>query len=351
MLVKHYVVTSIIAILFNIHLIQAAEYTSTSLLFPEATYLHVVDQKPKVTQESDFNPEFTFLHAGKFKSLNILLEMNVDELLHDINIEVERFQLGFDYANTHKFWIGRGHTALGYWNTEYHHGTYLQTSLSRPAATLSSWPRHLSGVSLEGAFSRFDEKIKYNLFTGAGPTLTDEGLEDMDIIEFDEGHRFGIAGRLSYVPDPIDSTEMGVFLGYFEVNSLVPEHDDFDKTVAGAFINWQEEKNRIISEFFYIKSDLSSATIKGDDYYIPWYLQYERKLTHTYTAYGRIEHMFNADDASAVIAHENLTKKAQVIGLRYDFWKNQALTIEASSVEQTNADLDTISIKWNGVFQ
>ena len=29
---------------------------------------------------------------------------------------------------------GRFHTALGYWNETYHHGTYLHTSITRPVA-------------------------------------------------------------------------------------------------------------------------------------------------------------------------------------------------------------------------
>jgi len=346
MFCKSRVVTLAIVLLSNCHVTYAAEYRSNTLLFPELTYKHLWHQQPKSTKQNDLAPAITLLHAGRFQSLNILVEINANENTQ----RVERLQLGFDYAGSHKLWLGRGHTPAGYWNTEYHHGSYLQTSLSRPGPTLTIWPRHLTGLSLEGAFSRFNETIQYSLLAGLGPTLKNGGLDDVSIIEFDRGHRFGITGRLSYTPDPLGNTEMGIFLGYYDVNSLDADHGDFGETIAGAFINWEKGKNRFISELFYINSDLSSATIMGDDYFISWYAQYERKLTQAFTLYGRIEESLNENDSSALKVFRSFTTEGKFIGIRYDFLGNQAFTVEASSIQKMTGQFDGLNLKWNAVF-
>src|SRR5215467_6731969 len=48
------------------------------------------------------------------------------------NVEVERSIIRFDQSDKLKLSFGRYHTPINYWNTAYHHGSWLQTSVSRP---------------------------------------------------------------------------------------------------------------------------------------------------------------------------------------------------------------------------
>src|SRR5262249_37195040 len=48
------------------------------------------------------------------------------------NLEVERSIIRFDQSDKLKISFGRYHTPINYWNTQYHHCSWLQTTESRP---------------------------------------------------------------------------------------------------------------------------------------------------------------------------------------------------------------------------
>ena len=47
-------------------------------------------------------------------------------------VDLERVQIGFTFSDAFTLWAGRFHTPFGYWNTAFHHGAQLQTSVLRP---------------------------------------------------------------------------------------------------------------------------------------------------------------------------------------------------------------------------
>jgi len=48
------------------------------------------------------------------------------------DVQVERTIIRYDYNDYFKISFGKYHTPLGYWNTAFHHGAWLQTTISRP---------------------------------------------------------------------------------------------------------------------------------------------------------------------------------------------------------------------------
>src|SRR5688572_4699044 len=56
--------------------------------------------------------------------------------------EVERAILRYDFNDLLKLSVGRYHTAISYWNTAFHDGLWLQTSVFRQA-TIMVGGRHL----------------------------------------------------------------------------------------------------------------------------------------------------------------------------------------------------------------
>ena len=51
------------------------------------------------------------------------------------NAEVERSIIRFEHNDYFKASFGRYHTPINYWNTAFHHGQWLQTTVSRPEMT------------------------------------------------------------------------------------------------------------------------------------------------------------------------------------------------------------------------
>lgn len=90
--------------------------------------------------------------------------------------EIERLQLGYAFSDAASGWLGRFHTPYGYWNTAYHHGAQIQTTLTRPqflefeddAGVL---PAHTTGAWLTGSFPREAGRLGYDLFVGNAPQI------------------------------------------------------------------------------------------------------------------------------------------------------------------------------------
>jgi hypothetical protein len=76
---------------------------------------------------------FDLLFSGDLeKSIKMTAETAVEVGENNqIGIDLERLHLRWTW---HGFWIeaGRSHTDLGYWNLAYHHGKWLQPTISRP---------------------------------------------------------------------------------------------------------------------------------------------------------------------------------------------------------------------------
>ena len=70
------------------------------------------------------------------------------------SIEVERALVRYDFSDEFKISAGRFHTPVGYWNTAFHHGSWLQTSVARPEMIKFGshfMPTHFVGLIAEGA--------------------------------------------------------------------------------------------------------------------------------------------------------------------------------------------------------
>ena len=71
----------------------------------------------------------------------------------DFIFVVERLFARYDYSDQYKLSFGRYHTPIGYWNSAFHHGSWLQTTVDRPETMKfgsNIVPIHFVGGLLEG---------------------------------------------------------------------------------------------------------------------------------------------------------------------------------------------------------
>ena len=74
----------------------------------------------------------------------------------EVGVDLERAQLGYQFGDAATVWLGRFHTPFGYYNTAFHHGQQIATSLRRPRFILFEdqggiMPNHTVGAWLTGA--------------------------------------------------------------------------------------------------------------------------------------------------------------------------------------------------------
>src|SRR5579871_1197446 len=87
------------------------------------------------------------------------------------NVEVERLILRFDRNDFFKFSIGRYHTPINWWNTAFHHGQWLQTTITRPEMIQFGGkllPVHFVGALVEGSVPAGGMNVHYQAGIGNG---------------------------------------------------------------------------------------------------------------------------------------------------------------------------------------
>lgn len=104
----------------------------------------------------------------------------------EIATDLERMQMGYTFSDASTVWAGRFHTPYGYWNTGYHHGAQMQTSVARPRFLDFEdkggiLPAHMVGLLATGKTRVGEGKLTYDIFAGNGPQVVmggDPGVQD-----------------------------------------------------------------------------------------------------------------------------------------------------------------------------
>jgi hypothetical protein len=103
------------------------------------------------------------------------------------DVDVERYLLQYSHNDYFNVSIGRYHTAIGYYNTAYHHSTWFQTTTGRPFLFAFEdqggiLPIHNVGVSVSGQIPSGKAGLHYVAEVGNGRAsrnpLTDEPVQN-----------------------------------------------------------------------------------------------------------------------------------------------------------------------------
>lgn len=72
------------------------------------------------------------LASALSQKISYFAEITVNAHPQDYTGEMERSFIRYDYNDFFKISFGRFHTPIGYWNTAFHHGAWLETTIDRP---------------------------------------------------------------------------------------------------------------------------------------------------------------------------------------------------------------------------
>lgn len=83
-------------------------------------------------------------------------------------VDVERIQISYVYREWLRVYIGRFHTALGYYNDAFHHGAFFMVAIGRPGMVEFEdegglIPAHSVGVHADGRFAVGDSHLHYDV--------------------------------------------------------------------------------------------------------------------------------------------------------------------------------------------
>ena len=242
------------------------------------------------------------------------------------SIEVERANVRFDFADEFKISAGRFHTPVGYWNTAFHHGSWLQTSVARPEMIKFGSrfiPTHFVGLIAEGGFPTSPLGLGYSVGIGNGRASNIARAGDAG----DVNDRRAWVARVRSRPISIVGLEVGAT--FYSDRLLAPDLSRANERIYAVHAALDRDAPEILAEYAHVTHDpvTGSGDFAGSDGY---YVQFGYRLQGAFSSvkpYARVEQVVvpSGDD---VFEPLGLNYDGVVVGVRYDPGVFLALRLE-----------------------
>jgi hypothetical protein len=226
--------------------------------------------------------------------------------------------------------FGRYHTPVNWWNTAFHHGAWLQTTISRPEMVQFGGkfiPVHFVGALVEGAVPAGGLNVGYQAGIGNGRGNVISRAGDAG----DNNTRPAYLLNLFSKPDRLFGLQVG---GSFYVDRVsVPGKPEFDEQIFAGHAVWQREDPELIAEVADVRHEqvgLSTlSTLSATSSSLAYYVQAAYRLPafdRLWKPYFRYEHI-GIDPTDQVFAGVPSLDGA-TIGVRYDISAYAAIKAE-----------------------
>ncbi|MEO8310611.1 MAG: hypothetical protein ABI520_05515 [Caldimonas sp.] len=254
-------------------------------------------------------------------------------------IDMERLQLGYTVSDELTLWMGRFHTPFGVWNTSFHHGANLQTSIYRPRFIEFEdrggiIPAHSVGLWGNGKADVGAGKLTYDVYISNGPSIRDRELDFHPFTDADDRKMFGV--NFGFQPSGV---LRGLSAGLHGFTSRVAVHSASDAVVnrshlqmAGAYSAYDAKDWEIFAEYyrFFNRDDLSDVRHKSHAGFI-----HAGRTFGTLTPYLRYERV--SLDPTDIYFNSQRTGRSytrQVVGSRYALDARSSVKFELSRTDE-----------------
>ena len=229
------------------------------------------------------------------------------------NVEVERMILRFDQSDRLKVSVGRYHTPVNYWNTAFHHGQWLQTTITRPEMIRFGsqfLPVHFVGALVEGGVPAGGWNLNYKGGIGNGRASVVSRAGDPG----DSNDSLAWLGNVFFKPDRIYGLEFGAS-AYVDSVTLGGVSGSFDEQIVSGYVAWHKETPEVIAEVAGVRHE-DPATAAAT-WSTAWYAQVAYRLPRdAWKPYYRFEHV-GVDAGDRVLAAVP-DLDMSTLGLRFD---------------------------------
>jgi hypothetical protein len=244
------------------------------------------------------------------------------------NVEVERSIIRYDQSDKLKLSFGRYHTPINYWNTAYHHGSWLQTTAARPEMTQfggSFIPVHFVGALAEGALPAGGLNLNYNagVGNGRGAVITRSG----DFGDVNNNRAWLV--NLFVKPDKLYGLQAGGSV-YRDKITLAP--NQYGEWITSGHLVWARENPEIIAEVANVRHR-EQGNSRGVSNSIAYYIQTAYRLPwleRLWKPYYRFEyiHIPKSDTVFRLVPSANTS----ILGMRYDVSSFAAIKLEYRNI-------------------
>ncbi|HEY4579496.1 MAG TPA: hypothetical protein VIG89_00555 [Candidatus Acidoferrales bacterium] len=222
------------------------------MTFPSLKISGFADVVFSATDESNVNSGFNLgqlvLHMASplSKKVSYFGEVSFTATATGYNVEVERSIIRYDRNDYFKLSFGRYHTPVSYWNTAFHHGSWLQTTISRPEMIKFGsrlLPVHFIGFLSEGEIRSGNAGLSYSAGVGNGRGATISRGGDAGDVNNNRAWLLNLNSR----PSKPYGLQFG---GTIYRDKLSPGPGlRFNEWISSAYLAWTHETPEFLAEF------------------------------------------------------------------------------------------------------
>jgi hypothetical protein len=270
--------------------------------------------------------------SDKFKFLSeIVFEAGPDNIYgvrrgsaNSFEVDVERYLLTYSHNDYFNLSAGRYHTAIGYYNTAYHHSTWLQTTTGRPLLFEFEdkggiLPIHNVGVEAYGSIPSGNLGLHYVAEVGNGresrAPLIEEPVQNVVAESNHKAVNFELFSRPIQLP--------GLQIGFSVYrDKLIPHNLPVNETILAAHAIYSTNNFEWLNEAMVVRHTPEG----GHSYNTPgWYSQISKRFG-SYRPYLRYQYI-NASPNEPIFPDIGLNAGPSA-GLRYDASESVALKLQ-----------------------
>lgn len=286
--------------------------------------------------EGQFVLHFTSVMTERFTffaevSNTARLDANTSSAVSSFRTEIERAILKYQHSDLLKISAGRYHTPISYWNAAFHHGQWLQTTVSRPEMIRFGGeflPVHFVGLSVEGLHPAGGVNVGYNAGIGNGRSGVIGRAGDAG----DVNDSRAVSAGLTAKPDRLFGLRMGASAYSDRITTATVRYNEL---ITSAHAVWERESPEIITEVARVRHRPDDggpdATSTG------WYVQAAYRLpvwNSKWKPYARWERL--RVDENDVAFRSVAPVRLLTAGIRWD-----VAQVVALKAEYRDNDLET----------
>ncbi len=259
-------------------------------------------------------------------------------------LDMERLQIGYTVSDGLTLWAGRFHTPFGLWNTSFHHGANLQTSITRPRFVDFEdkggiIPAHSVGLWASGKSRLEGGRVTYDAYVANGPSIGGRTLDYRAYTDNSANKMLG--GNLGWQPG---GSLSGLTLGAHAFGSTVDTLDGNGAVLnstrlrmVGAYAGYDENDWETIVETYHF----NNADVLGGNSHASnaWFAQVGRTFG-SLTPFFRLEKVA-LDSADNYFASQESGRsyRRTALGMRYALDPKSSFKFELSSTREDAASL------------
>lgn len=268
------------------------------------------------------------LSAVLSPSFGVFGEFSATARNSEYSVEVERLIVKYEFSDLYKVSAGRYHTPIGYWNSAFHHGSWLQTTVARPEMVKFGsqvMPIHFVGILLEGNIPSGNLGLNYKAGYGNGRHSNIARAGDAGDVNGDKAWMLQLSARSRQYQG------LDVGIGFYADEIELPAAAPIDEKTVSAYFAWTREDPEFLVE--YLHSEHDNGTVSGET--TAWYAQFAYRLTDEWRhwkPYTRVERI-DVDDSDPLLGPLGIDYDAAILGARWDFNSYAALKAEYRNEE------------------